>query len=184
MMKKIVAGVDYSMTSPSICVHEGEEWSHENCRFYYLVKREKLVFENNLFSGSVYPSYDIDTERFDNLSQWSVDIINKHNVDECYIEGYAFGATGRVFHIAENGGILKHKLWLNGTPFEVMAPTTIKKFATGKGNANKEKLYDAFVEETGIDIRKTLDISNKSWNPVSDIVDAYYIAKYGFMNNE
>ena len=65
-----------------------------------------------------------------------------------------------------------------------MAPTTIKKFATGKGNANKEKLYDAFVEETGIDIRKTLDISNKSWNPVSDIVDAYYIAKYGFMNNE
>lgn len=176
----VIAGIDYSMTSPAICVHEGKEWSHENCTFYYLVKKDKLVLEASPFMGSLYPEYDFDIDRFDNLGQWSVDIINSHGVDECFIEGYAFGATGRVFHIAENGGILKHKLWENETKFEVIAPTTIKKFATGKGNANKEKLYESFLEETNIDIRKKLDISTKSWNPVSDIVDAYYIAKFGF----
>ena len=26
-----VAGVDYSLSSPAICVHEGEEWSYDNC---------------------------------------------------------------------------------------------------------------------------------------------------------
>lgn len=178
----ITAGIDYSMTSPAICVHDGKEWCYKNCKFYYLVKKEKLVFKNEMFIGDLYPEYTIDTERFDNLAQWSKSIINDHNVEDCYIEGYAFGATGRVFNIAENGGILKHALWMNGTQFDVIAPTIIKKFATGKGNANKEKLYEAFLSETGIDIRKILDINNKSWNPISDIVDAYYIAKYGFMN--
>ena len=32
-----VAGVDYSLSSPAICVHEGEEWSYDNCTFYYYV---------------------------------------------------------------------------------------------------------------------------------------------------
>ena len=105
----------------------------------------------------------------------------ENKAQQCFIEGYAYGAVGRVFQIAENTGLLKYKLWKDGIPFSVFAPSEIKKHATGKGNSNKERLYECFLAETNVDIRKTLDImNNKVWNPVSDIVDAYYITKLGF----
>lgn len=176
----IIAGVDYSLTSPSVCVFSGDTWSHHGCKFYYLVKRAKSVVTGGQFYGSEYPEYLCDAHRYDNLASWSYNIMKKNLVEEVFIEGYAFGATGRVFQIAENTGMLKHHLWKNKLPFDVFPPTVIKKFATGKGNANKEKMYEAWLAETNIDIHKTLDVSEKQWNPLSDIVDAYYIAKKGF----
>lgn len=177
----IIAGIDYSLTSPSICIHDGDTWSVSNCKFYYLSPKKNWIVYSGQFFGSEYEKFDSDTHRYDNLSRWSSEIISKNKVSQCFIEGYAYGAVGRVFQIAENAGLLKYKLWKDGVPFGVFAPSEIKKHATGKGNANKEKLYECFLEETKVDIRKTLDIMNeKVWNPVSDIVDAYYIAKLGF----
>jgi hypothetical protein len=62
---------------------------------------------------------------------------------------------------------------------DVHAPSAIKKFATGKGNAKKEDMYASFVEETGVDLSIILDqsVDPKVNSPISDIVDAYYIAK-------
>jgi hypothetical protein len=63
----------------------------------------------------------------------------------------------------------------------VVPPTVIKKFGTGKGNASKELMYESFFSDLGVDIREKIGIiSVKQWNPISDIVDAYYIANYGF----
>ena len=54
----------------------------------------------------------------------------------------------------------------------------VKKGATGKGNADKDKMYEAFVNETKIDLKKIFD-TEKVGNPISDIVDSYYIMKVG-----
>ena len=181
----IVAGIDYSLTSPAICVHEGDEWSVKNCRFYYVVHREKSVVVSGQFYGEMYQEYLCDAHRYDNLSKWSLKTLTSNNVTKCFIEGYAFNAVGRVFQIAENTGQLKYRLWKDKIPFQVFAPPEIKKFATTKGNANKEKMYESFFEETMVDIRVELDILNKNqWNPVSDIVDSYYIAKLGFIKEK
>jgi Holliday junction resolvasome RuvABC endonuclease subunit len=177
----IVAGIDYSLTSPAICIHEGHEWNYDNCSFYYLVQKEKHLNTFSPFYPTLYPSYENDVERFQNLASWSLGILKAHKVEKCFIEGYAFGAVGRVFQIAENAGLLKYFLWNNKIRFEVHPPTVIKKFATTKGNANKEKMHDSFVEENLVDIRDRIGILNKNqWNPISDIVDSYYIAKLGF----
>ena len=97
------------------------------------------------------------------------------------MEGYSYGSTGKVFHIAENTAVLKYLMWDEELEFEVVPPTVIKKFATGKGNANKEKMYEAFCDENK-------DSSLREWltprssnviSPVNDIVDSYYILKYG-----
>ena len=45
----IVAGIDYSLTITAICVHEGDEWNVNNCRFYYVVHREKSVVVSGQF---------------------------------------------------------------------------------------------------------------------------------------
>lgn len=180
----VIAGVDYSLTSPAICVHDGDEWSYENCKFYYLVDKEKLLeVEDEKYVPTLYPDYASDPERFHNLSEWSMGNILGGPSNRVAIEGYAFGAVGRVFQIAENGGLLKHKLWQNNIPVDQFPPTMIKKFATGKGNANKEAMIEAFEKENNVDIREKCGITNRQWNPISDIVDAYYIAKYGFFMN-
>jgi hypothetical protein len=175
-----VAGVDYSLSSPAICLHTGDEWHYDNCIFYYYVKQKKLLQgEVGQYQATIYPdNWKTDQERYDMLGSWSQD--KCFECDFVGIEGYAFGAVGRVFQIAENAGLFKHKLYENGVPFGVYAPTVIKKFGCGKGNANKEMMIEAFEAETGVDIRQKCGIINKSWNPITDIVDAYYICKYGF----
>jgi Holliday junction resolvasome RuvABC endonuclease subunit len=106
-------------------------------------------------------------------------VLNKHFIDLVVIEGYAMGAKGLVFNIAENTGCLKQMLWVDGIKFITPAPTTVKKFATGKGNSNKEKMEEAFVAETGVDVRVPIN-QTKGSNPSSDIIDSYYMAKFGF----
>ena len=57
-------------------------------------------------------------------------------------------------------------------------PSVVKKGATGKGNADKDMMYEAFVKETKIDLKKLFD-TEKVGNPISDIVDSYFIQKVG-----
>ena len=104
---------------------------------------------------------------------------------QVFIEGYAFATSGKshVRSVAENSGLLKHKMYKAKQTFTSIPPSVIKKYATGKGNANKDLMYDAFSEEstTPPDLQKTLKPkSNKLSNPTTDIVDSYWICKYGW----
>ena len=54
------------------------------------------------------------------------------------IEGYSFASKGSsIIQIAEMGGIIRHYLFQNGYKYIEIAPTTLKKYATGKGNTDK-----------------------------------------------
>jgi len=179
-----VAGIDYSLTSPAICIAEvrDNKIKFEDCRFHY-IKQTKNQDSVGVFNGYDYPEYSDEIERYVNLAEWVIERIRWYNgrVECVYIEDYAFAATGRVFNIGENTGILKQKLRSSGFRFTTIPPTVIKKEATGKGNANKELMYETFLEETKIDLQSRLTPkSTKIVNPVSDIVDSYYICKTGF----
>ena len=179
-----VAGIDYSLTSPAICIAEVKEnkIKFEDCRFHY-IKQTKTQESVGIFNGHNYPKYSDELERYQSLADWTIERIRWYNgrVRCVYIEDYAFAATGRVFNIAENTGILKHKLHVNKFKFETIPPTVVKKEATGKGNANKELMYETFLAETNVDVKSLLTPnSTKIVNPVSDIVDSYYICRTGF----
>ena len=54
-----------------------------------------------------------------------------------FLEGYAFAAVAsQARYTAEYGGVLRHWLSDRSTVYEV-APTTLKKFCTGKGKGDK-----------------------------------------------
>jgi len=178
-----IAGVDYSMTSPGICVHSGEKWSIENCKLFYLTKTKMLEgkFCSGLICGKLLKDFKTNMERFDYISDWAVKRIGV--VDRVVIEGYAYAATGRVFDIGELTGILKHKLYNSSTKTDTATPTQIKKFATGSGAATKEHMYDAWYKETGVDLMQEMTPRRSSVSsPVSDVVDAYFICKWNFFN--
>jgi hypothetical protein len=174
----LIAGIDYSLTSPSICVFNTiETFSFKKCSFYFLsdVKKNQTLFLNNI-RGEGFHDWDSDFARYENISDWAMEHLGI--CEQVAIEGYAFGAKGKVFHIAENTGVLKYRLHQTGIPVEVIPPSAVKKQAAGKGNANKEEMYKAFVKETQIKLQDIISPGKKDiGNPVSDIVDSYFICK-------
>jgi len=177
-----LAGIDYSLRGPAICVFAGgdnKQFSFKNCVFYFLsdIKRHHRMYLMNIFGGS-FSIFAEESERYDSISSWALEKIQA--VDRVALEGYSFGSrSSRLFQIAENAAILKYKCYQKSLPLDVIPPSRVKKFATGKGNASKEDMYASFLEDTKVDIRKTITPSaSKIINPVSDIVDSYYICKY------
>jgi hypothetical protein len=61
-------------------------------------------------------------------------------------------------------------------------PSKSKKHATGKGNADKALMYETFSKETNTDLLLSFGQKTLS-NPITDIVDSYYILKY-LVNNK
>jgi len=190
-------GIDYSLSSPGICVNTSEEeFRYEDCKFYYLTNtkkyegtfKEKMAFGTSAveYIGAPHRPYSSEPERYNNIANWAIDIIKlygdaKTGINRInptiQIEDYSFGSTGRVFHIAENLGLLKYKLKIEcGWDYTLLAPSVIKKFATDKGNANKEMMLGAFQEDTGVNLGELFDSSAKS--PITDVADAYFICKY------
>ena len=180
-MKQItIVGIDFSLNSPAICVSNGS-FKFEDCKFFYLTSKKKHIgnMMKNIL-GTEHTEYKNPIERFENLSSWALSIINKLTDPQIFIEGYSFGSKGQaVFQIAENGGILKYRL--KGYDYKILVPSVIKKFATGKGNADKQKMYEQFTKDTGTNMMKVFDIPTLN-NPITDIIDAYYIAKAGYEN--
>ena len=190
-------GIDYSLSSPGVCVNISEdEFQYEDCKFYYLTNtkkyegtfKEKMAFGTSAveYIGTPHRPYNSEPERYNNIANWAIDIIKlygdaKTGINRIkptiQIEDYSFGSTGRVFHIAENLGLLKYKLKIEcGWEYTLIAPSVIKKFATDKGNANKEIMLSAFQGDTGVNLGELFESSAKS--PISDVVDAYFICKY------
>ena len=185
-----IAGIDYSLTSPAICVwkeeNDNRQFNFDVCDVYYLedAQRLKRAAQHEILNLHVepYPKWETEEQRHDLLSNWAMSIVNKCQV---FIEGYAFATSGKshVRSVAENSGLLKHKMYKFKLPFTSVPPSVIKKYATDKGNANKDLMYDAFSEESNTppDLQKTLrPKSNKLTNPTTDIVDSYWICKYGY----
>ena len=122
-------------------------------------------------------------QRFKNISDFALDIISPLLNPQIFIEGYSFGSKGQgLFQIAENCGILKYRLQEQNLSYETVVPSVVKKGATGKGNADKDMMYNAFVSETNIDLKSIFE-TEKVGNPISDIADSYFIQKVGYENS-
>src|SRR6056300_1091110 len=175
---KTIIGIDYSLTSPAVCINDEGE-----LMFYYLTNKKKWIGQmaKNII-GYEHKEYDTPIKRFSQISDWVFDILKDtfHKQQEVFIEGYSFGSKGQgIFQIAENCGILKYRLQENKIPYDTVVPSVVKKGATGKGNADKDMMYEAFVKETNIDLKQIFD-TEKVGNPISDIADSYFIQKVGY----
>jgi hypothetical protein len=172
----MLIGIDYSITCPCLCLFdERKTFKFDNCFFYYLTNTKKYAdkIAPNI-TGESFQEYVQDVDRFDTISEWATNLcIGAADVG---MEGYAYGAKGRVFNLAENMGLLKYKLYKHAIPVTIVEPSKVKKCATGKGNADKQVMYDTFSKETNTDLKSIFNQKTLS-NPITDVIDSYYVLK-------
>lgn len=105
-------------------------------------------------------------ERIDAISRELVDLGRQHDI--VVLEGYAFAAHGKYTReTAELAGVVKYWLWREGVAIALVAPSTLKKFASGKGGGGKAGVAIA----AGQDPRFT--------GHGSDEADAYFLRLMG-----
>lgn len=61
------------------------------------------------------------------------------------IEGFSFGSPMQAHNVGGLGWIVRVGLFEAGIPYTVVPPSSLKKFATGKGNAKKDEILAAAV---------------------------------------
>jgi len=109
-----------------------------------------LAYGNHLCETAVIKTKLKGWERIDLIMDTIRDLADTAQL--VVIEGYSFGSQGRsVFQIAELGGILRWKLHRMEVPFVDVPPSTLKKYATGIGNANKDVMIAAAIRRFGFE---------------------------------
>lgn len=94
-------------------------------------------------------------ERIDAILQALSDYVDtavhgRGATDVVVLEGYSFGSQGRaVYDIAELGGCVRFALYERSLPYVEIAPQSLKKFATGKGNVGKDEVLAAAIRRFG-----------------------------------
>jgi Holliday junction resolvasome RuvABC endonuclease subunit len=177
-----IVGLDYSMSCPAMTIF-GDTFETSKCYFLTTVKKLHGSFDNVI--GIPHKDYKNSMERYGNIANWVLNFIPQGDV-MVFIEDYSLGSKGQVFSIAENTGIMKYVLYTNKISFQLFSPAAIKKDFTGKGNADKNAMYDAFVEKTNIDLYHQMHLvrTTKVLSPISDIVDSWAIANLGKKHHE
>ena len=113
--------------------------------------------------GLIRPSSRSGIERLAWIRNQVMKIEHDHRVELFAIEGYSYGSKGRaVFNIGELGGVIRTALWDAGVPYVDVPPATLKKYACGKGNANKDLVRDAARDRMGL----TAGVSNDECDAV------------------
>lgn len=141
----IVMGIDPSLTSTGLVVLEnGNLILHE-----ILEVKEKgiarLLTLQNILEGRLFA----------------------YKPDLVVVEGYAFARSNQAHQMGELGGMIRMLLTQKRVPWLEVAPTQVKKFATGKGNAAKELILMNVLKRWGVEFQ------------VSDEADAFVLAKIG-----
>lgn len=78
------------------------------------------------------------------------------------VEGYSPGSKCAREVLGEIGGVIRVMLWEQGTPYVVVQPSSMKLYATGRGNSSKAQVHGAAVHRAGREF-STMDASDAWW---------------------
>lgn len=96
----------------------------------------------------------------------------------CYVglEDYALGMSRKAHQMGEVGGVARLALWESTIPFRLHDPSSVKIFATGKGNADKEEMKASYATTyaTTIPVRFSTGLPRET---EEDIFDALTLAR-------
>lgn len=144
---KFYVGIDPSFNSTGIIV---------------LDQNGEIVEERN-FSLKKYDQIEEKLINFEKTIRFIPQMIR---LERIYIEGPAYMASGQyVLQMGALHYLLRLYLYKKKINYKVIAPGTLKKFVTGKGNAKKDLMLLKVYKKWGVEFE------------VDDLADAYGLAR-------
>lgn len=157
---RLYVGLDLSLTSPGMALIREKD---DNTIHVVDTKNIKTTKDEDWFT------------RHTRVREAVMEFVFMSRPRAIFVENYSFGSSnGREIAGEVHGNVL-YKLIEEGYPqdriFRVIAPTRLKKFATGKGNEKKKRPIVEFVNKTfGLNLRVK----------DNDIADAVVLAFMGY----
>ena len=206
----IKIGIDFSLTSPAICVYKngeynfisffsdgGKDWKKSKSKTYRYHNELCDIIEVIPYTRKIDDSnyrYEQKTKMADALmiSNLIIDKLKAIIDDDVIIglEGFSYGSiSSSTLDLAMYNSFLRMKLIENfgSDCLNIISPTEGKKMLFGKGNAKKEDMIQAFIDNRLNDdvlaksvfwkYCKSNDVDFKQPKPIDDLVDAYGILK-------
>lgn len=176
----IVIGIDPSINSTGVCIKKDDEI------LYYIIpskmtKKMKL-FNNKYIKILPYDKHDVSgqdyinkevtkTYNIYNICKVIEILIKKYKPDLINMEGVAYSSNGSVIDLAGLNYCIRMTSMKHNIPFQIISPTSVKKFAVANGQAPKEVIIDAWKKLDG-------NIKDIKYIKIDDLADAYFIANY------
>ena len=156
----MILGIDQSLTHTGLCIIDKDK---KNINAFGIKTNNKKL---NQYERIAYIANEIEK------------VILDYKIEKINIEGLAFGVKGMTLQIL--AGLQYTILFIANRlniEYEIIPPKTLKKKATGKGNATKKEMSEI------IDILILIRLSELSEYKINsklmeDIVDAYHLAIY------
>lgn len=150
-----IIAVDGALAKSGVCIIRNEEG--KNYCYSYLLECKELNSYRLIYL-------------FNQLNE----LVDTYEPQFACVEGYAHKAMGRVFSIGEAGGVFRLAFATKNISTVEIPPTTLKKYITGNGRADKKTMKAA--------IKSIFDMQFKT----NDEVDAFGLAIAGldYFNTE
>jgi Holliday junction resolvasome RuvABC endonuclease subunit len=161
--KAFVLGVDPSLNGAGFVLMQN--FKVIDFKFFTTVSKIENQFPQHAFFNK-----DFGPARLDKIFVAYQDMLQASFPSYIAIEDYAYGAkSNSIFQIGGLGEMLRLQSYRAGIPYRDYEPSKVKKYATGKGNAEKSQMVlEAFKE--GFDVGPY----GKSGE---DLADAFWIAR-------
>lgn len=155
---KNILGVDQSYTSCGLCLVDEQGSVIE-------FERYKTNADDDTYARALAAALNV------------CDFITKHSPTAVHLEGLAFGIRGNATR--DLAGLLFTiinviKLKHPAIECKVVAPTSVKKRATGSGKSKKKEMIEALPPEVK---KKFTDENYKLTTGLADLADAYWISR-------
>ena len=156
----ISIGIDQSFSCTGLVVSDGGE----------------VVFYERIFCEGKNETPLITVRRAQEIASKLMDRVHEYSAKLVVIEGLSFGSvTNATRDLAMLQSLIIDRIMqCPDVEIRVVAPTTLKKFATGKGNSKKDQMFDALPETV-----KNLFINVPKTKGIFDLTYAYFLSMYG-----
>ena len=180
----MIIGIDPSLNCTGVCVWDDAHSIHA----YYMIpskmtKKMKsfdnphirlLPYEKQESKGLEYS--DKETIKFNNIYKIAstIDhIVQLFNPTKVIMEGVSYGSIGSaaLVDLCFLNSAIRMVLKKQNIDFQIVSPTSLKKFACANGQADKDVMIDAW-KRLDPNIKDIKDIK------VDDLADSYFLAHY------
>lgn len=175
-----IIGVDPSINSTGVCIK-----NDNNAKYYNIVSKmtkKMQQFESPYIKILRYNKSEIKdldytgkeiakTNNIYNICQIIGSIMDIHKPDKLIMEGVSYSSNGSVVDLAGLNYCIRLLAKDRNINIEIVSPTSVKKFATGNGQAEKDIMIDAWK-------RLDKNISNVNDIKIDDLADSYFLASF------